>query len=49
MKGGNFNWFLHTMLFMHTVFIIEKQEAKKKDRRSEDDSEDEDEDESDEA
>jgi hypothetical protein len=28
MSGGNFNWFLHTMLFMHTLMVIEKQKAK---------------------
>src|SRR5262245_49337842 len=25
MNVSNFNWFLHTMLFMHTQYIIEKQ------------------------
>jgi hypothetical protein len=28
MSGGNYNWFLHTMLFMHTLIVIEKQVAK---------------------
>ena len=26
MSGGNFNWFLHVMLFMHILYIIQKQE-----------------------
>jgi len=30
MVPGNFNWFLHTMLFYHTRYVIEKQERKKK-------------------
>jgi len=25
---GNFNWFLHTMLFYHTKYVIEKQRRK---------------------
>jgi len=25
MKTGNFDWFLHTMLFYHTQHIIQKQ------------------------
>ena len=25
---GNFNWFLHTMLFYHTKYVIEKQKRK---------------------
>jgi hypothetical protein len=29
MTVGNFNWFMHTMLFMHTLYVIQKQEAKK--------------------
>ena len=44
MSAGNFNWFLHVMLFMHSLYIIEQQEAKKKDGVNEDDSEDEDDD-----
>jgi hypothetical protein len=28
MNGGNYNWFLHTMLFMHTLMVIDKQETK---------------------
>ena len=26
MQPGNFDWFLHTMLFYHTMFVIQKQE-----------------------
>jgi hypothetical protein len=26
MKTGNFDWFLHTMLFYHTQHVIQKQE-----------------------
>jgi hypothetical protein len=25
MTPGNFNWFLHTMLFYHTQYVIKKQ------------------------
>jgi hypothetical protein len=45
MSGGNFNWFLHTMLFMHTISIIQKQEGKKESGRKGDNSEDSSEDE----
>jgi hypothetical protein len=41
MNAGNFNWFLHTMLFMHTMNVIEKQETREKGGRSDDDSDDE--------
>jgi len=30
MTAGNFNWFLHTMLFYHTQHVIHKQSLKKK-------------------
>ena len=39
MSGGNFNWFLHVMLFMHTLNMIQNQQEKGRDNR--DDSEDE--------
>jgi hypothetical protein len=26
MTANNFNWFLHSMLFYHTQYVIEKQE-----------------------
>jgi hypothetical protein len=29
MVPGNFNWFLHTMLFYHTRYVIQKQERKR--------------------
>ena len=29
MMPGNFNWFLHTMLFYHTKYVICKQQMKK--------------------
>ena len=28
MTPGNFNWFLHSMLFYHTKHVIKKQEEK---------------------
>ena len=28
MTSGNFNWFLHSMLFYHTRHVIAKQEEK---------------------
>ena len=39
MTQGNFNWFLHSMLFLHTVLAIERQRA-----RSDDDDDDDDDD-----
>ena len=41
MKPGNFNWFLHTMLFYHTRNVLEKAKQKKK---KEDDGDDDDDD-----
>ena len=29
MTGSNFNWYLHVMIFMHTLEIISKQEEKR--------------------
>ena len=29
MTPGNFNWFLHAMLFYHTRYVIRKQTIKK--------------------
>jgi len=29
MKPGNFNWFIHVMLFFHTQTVLAKQKAKK--------------------
>ena len=31
MSAGNFDWFLHTMLYLHTERVIRKQKEKKKD------------------
>jgi hypothetical protein len=28
MTPGNFNWFLHSMLFYHTRYVLEKQKKK---------------------
>ena len=44
MTSGNFDWFLHTMLFYHTLQVLRKQSRKKKkgdDREAEEDEEDE--------
>ena len=30
MRPGNFNWFLHSMLFYHTKHVIAKQQQKAK-------------------
>jgi hypothetical protein len=38
MAPGNFDWFLHTMLFYHTRHVIEKQESKKKRKENSSDS-----------
>jgi hypothetical protein len=40
MKPGNFNWFLHTMLFYHTQQVLAKAEEKKKRGKSQSDDED---------
>jgi hypothetical protein len=45
MAPGNFDWFLHTMLFYHTRHVLEKQ---KKRNNNADDSDDSDEDDSEE-
>ena len=34
MTIGNFNWFLHTMLFYHTRYVIEKQKRKQDKKQS---------------
>ena len=36
MKPGNFDWFLHTMLFYHTRDIIERQNSKASNKANED-------------
>lgn len=44
MTPGNFNWFLHTMLFYHMKHVIEKQRQKmEKEQNQEESSEDSDE------
>ena len=43
MTAGNFNWFLHTMLCLHTQEIIEKQKAKEADNTNDNDDDNEDE------
>ena len=47
MTQGNFNWFLHTMLFLHTVQAIEKQKARDDDDDDDDEDDDDDDDEDD--
>jgi hypothetical protein len=35
MTPGNFNWFLHSMLFYHTRYVLEKQKQKEVDEQEE--------------
>jgi len=42
MTPGNFNWFLHTMLFYHTKHVLEKQRQKKESSDDEDSDEEDD-------
>ena len=42
MTQGNFNWFLHTMLFLHTVHVIEKQKFEATGDDDDDDDDDDD-------
>ncbi|KAF8955752.1 hypothetical protein BDZ97DRAFT_1907514 [Flammula alnicola] len=44
MKGKNFNWFLHVMIFHHTKLVLEKQERKKKGLQVESDEDEDEED-----
>ena len=37
MKTGNFNWFLHVLLFYHTQHVIQKQGQKEKPHQIDDD------------
>jgi hypothetical protein len=37
MTPGNFNWFLHSMLFYHTTYVLEKQKQKEVNEEKEDD------------
>ena len=41
MTPGNFNWFLHTILFYHTKHVLEIQRQKKNKQDQEDSTEDE--------
>ncbi|EDR13044.1 uncharacterized protein LACBIDRAFT_322455 [Laccaria bicolor S238N-H82] len=36
MTPGNFNWFIHTMLFYHTKYVLHKQQMKKPEEGEED-------------
>jgi hypothetical protein len=46
MTTGNFDWFLHSMLFYHTKHVLKKQEIKlQKAKNAEDDESSDDEDE----
>ena len=40
MKPGNFNWFLHAMLFYHTKHVITQQKRKAKSQQINNDNED---------
>jgi hypothetical protein len=35
MTPGNFNWFLHAMLFYHTKYVLRKQQMKKQEEEEE--------------
>ena len=37
----NFNWFLHFLLFLHTQWVIRKQQEKAREKEEEEDEEDE--------
>ncbi len=34
MTPGNFNWFLHAMLYYHTKYVLRKQQMKKQQKES---------------
>ena len=40
MKTGNFDWFLHVLLFYHTQHVIQKQGQKKVSHQIDDDDDD---------
>ena len=42
MVTGNFNLFLHTMLFYHTRYVLEKQNRRRENGENNDDDDDED-------
>jgi hypothetical protein len=39
MTPGNFNWFLHTMLFYHMKYVIRKQQIKKQQKEDNEEEE----------
>jgi len=39
MTPGNFNWFLHAMLYYHTKYVLQKQQIRKKQKEDDDDEE----------
>ena len=44
MTPGNFNWFIHTMIFYHTKYVLERQkhrEMQKDDDKAEESDDDE--------
>ena len=42
MTPSNFNWFLHTMLFYHTRYVLERQKYKSSNNAGDDSSDEED-------
>lgn len=48
MTPGNFNWFIHTMLFYHTRYVIQQQQERASANQEDDDTSDSDEDDSEE-
>ena len=40
MLPGNFNWFLHAMLFYHTIYVLEKQRRRMNNDDDDDDDDD---------
>ena len=40
MVNGNFNWFLHTMLFYHTRYVLEKQNRRRENGENNDEDDD---------
>jgi hypothetical protein len=47
MVPGNFDWFLHTMLFYHTRYVLKKQDKKRENADNEHDGESDSDDDSD--
>jgi hypothetical protein len=40
MVPGNFDWFLHTMLFYHTRYVLKKQNMKRENKDNKDNDDD---------